>query len=666
MRDSRGKENYRDTGSSSETGRSVPSPLTSEELLRLVHPQDPVVSRDGSLIAFTVNPSSTEKGKGVAGRLWIGSPPDQPRQATRGPGSDSLPVFSPVDDRLAFASDREHPGQLSLQLLEPQQGEAAPMGEVPGTVEQIRWTRDGSALVVLAADLGADAASTNGAVKLLTEGFPEPDPLVVRPRQTWRRLYRVDASTGETREVGTPDVNVWEFDLLSAEMAVAVVSDDPSEGGWYRSWLALLDLETRSARRLYDSDWQVACPAADGDGHRVAFVEGWASDRGQVAGTLRVLDIDSQRFHSIELDVTDVTWASWAGPSDLWIAGWRGLGSIWGRVPLEGKPWMRVDDATIGASFQARIGPSSDGSYIAAAYQTDSIPPEVALLDVSSPDSDWAPWSGLNTDLISSSPDLPVLEPMTWTSDDGVALEGILALPANRSGPLPLVVDVHGGPSFSWKHSFNPGHSRLLAAAGYSVLLPNPRGSSGRGQDFARLNLGDPMGKEFGDILAGVDECVRAGFAVPDRVGVMGASYGGYTSAWAAAASDRFRCAVVISGMTNLVSCRQTCNIPPFYDRLLGMTLYDVGAIERMMERSPIAHVLPSSAPTLLIQGREDLCVPHEQSEEFYQTLVDNGVEVELVLYPREGHGLRERDHILDAWGRIVAWFDRHLKNLAV
>lgn len=638
--------------------------LTSDQLLSLVRPQDPVVSRDGSLIAFAVKPSYTEKGKGHESRLWIGSPAlGPPRQATWGPGFDSLPAFSPVDDRLAFASDRGHSGRLSLHLLEPSPSEAVPIGQVPGTVEEIHWTRDGWALVVLAADLGADAAATNGAVKIRTEDHPESDPLVVRPGQTWRRLYRVDAATGETREVGPSGVNVWEYDLLSADTAVAVVSDDPSEGGWYGSWLALLDLEARTARRLHSSDYQLACPAAHPEERRVAFVEGWASDRGQLAGALRVLDVDSGQFQPVDIDFTDITWASWAGPSEVWVAGWRGLGSVWGRVSLERGGWTREGDATLGASFQARIGPSPDGRYIAAAYQASTNPPEIALLDLSSPDGQWAAWSRLNTDLVSSFPDLAVLQRMTWTGDDGIVIEGILAVPPNRTGPFPLVVHVHGGPSFAWKHSFDPGQARLLASAGYAVLLPNPRGSVGRGQDFGRLNLGDPMGAEFRDILAGIEACVRAGVAVPDQVGVMGASYGGYASAWAAADSDRFRCAVVMSCMSNLVSCRQTCNIPPFYDRLVKTTPSEAGGIERLMERSPISHVRPSSAPTLLIHGSEDLCTPKGQAEEFYRTLVDNGVEAELVLYPREGHGLRERDHQLDAWQRILGWFDQHVKN---
>ena len=136
MRGLRDKEKSGHAEPSPEEGPSDRRPLTSEELLNLVRPQDPVLSRDGSLIAFIVKPSYTEKGSGYEGRLWIGAPPNPPRQATRGPGLDSLPAFSPVDDRLAFASDRSHSGRLSVHLLEPRHGEAVPIGEVPGTVEE--------------------------------------------------------------------------------------------------------------------------------------------------------------------------------------------------------------------------------------------------------------------------------------------------------------------------------------------------------------------------------------------------------------------------------------------------------------------------------------------------------------------------------------------------
>ena len=142
-----------------------------------------------------------------------------------------------------------------------------------------------------------------------------------------------------------------------------------------------------------------------------------------------------------------------------------------------------------------------------------------------------------------------------------------MLLPRDREpGPLPTIVDIHGGPSWAAKYAFNPGYALPFAAAGYAVFLPNYRGNTGWGQDFARLNIGDPGGAEFDDILAGIDRCVAEGFADPDRLGVTGGSYGGYMTAWAVATTDRFKAAVMVSGICQ--PAEQPLFLQPRFPRL--------------------------------------------------------------------------------------------------
>jgi dipeptidyl aminopeptidase/acylaminoacyl peptidase len=157
---------------------------------------------------------------------------------------------------------------------------------------------------------------------------------------------------------------------------------------------------------------------------------------------------------------------------------------------------------------------------------------------------------------------------------------------------------------------------------------------------------------------------VADGVADPGRVGITGISYGGYMTAWAAATSDRFQAAVMISGISNLLSCHYACN-HAFCEFIVGGPHWEAEPRRLMIERSPMVHVSRTSTPTLILHGREDLCTPLGQAEEFYRALADQGVETELVIYPREGHGFQERAHQLDAWQRIVAWFNRHLQGRA-
>src|SRR5439155_3033064 len=186
------------------------------------------------------------------------------------------------------------------------------------------------------------------------------------------------------------------------------------------------------------------------------------------------------------------------------------------------------------------------------------------------------------------------------------------------------------------------------------------RGNTGWGQDFAKLNIGDPAGAEFADILRGIDRCVADGFADPDRLGVTGASYGGYLTAWAVAATSRFKAAVMVSGIANHWSSHYSCN-HDFSEFIIGGPLSKERFRKIAIDRSPLFRLNKPTAATLIIHGSEDRCTPLGQAQEFYSALRERGAEAELVVYPREGHGLRERAHRGDAWQRTVAWFDRWL-----
>jgi dipeptidyl aminopeptidase/acylaminoacyl peptidase len=251
-------------------------------------------------------------------------------------------------------------------------------------------------------------------------------------------------------------------------------------------------------------------------------------------------------------------------------------------------------------------------------------------------------------------------ESWTWTAGDGLEIEGLLLRPREGSEPLPLIVGVHGGPTGCWSWSYTPfgALGALMAQEGYALFLPNPRGSAGRGQEFARANLGDMGGGDLQDILAGVDSLVEAGIADTNRVGITGGSYGGFMAAWAITQTDRFSCAVPLASVTDWRSFHHTTNIGRFDSLFLDADPFEVGGEYEV--RSPVVQAKHCKTPTLLIHGKEDLCVPVSQAQEMYQALVEAGCETELVLYPREGHGLMERDHIEDAWTRMRDWFARY------
>ena len=625
--------------------------LKIEQFLELRRPGMVVISPDGERVAFSVSAVSAEKGRRPESHIWTVEGDGVAQQATGGSGTDTLPSWS-RDGTLAFASDRDHPGRMSIYLLGPGPGEARPVGDVDGSVEELIWSPDGNRLLVLAADLGADRAGIQAATKIQEAGVEEDDPKVKRPFEAWRRLYLVDVEGGTTEEVGPEGVHVFEVDW-DGDRAVAICADEPTESAWYDAYVALLDFGHRTADRLYQPEWQIQCPRLAGNS--VCFVEGFCSDRGVLAGDVKVLDLSGRDVRHIPVLGTDVSFLARRDDDRLWFAGLRGMGSVCGSLSLSGEvEELWAGDAVAGARFQPYV--AAGGGRLVSVFESVERAPEVAELE----DGEWRALSDLNGDL----PD-PLQagewEARTWRAGDGLEIEGLLLLPRGREAPYPLIVAVHGGPTGAWSWSFLPVGSTgpLLAQEGYAVLLPNPRGSAGRGQEFARANLGDMGGGDLQDILDGVESLVEEGLVDTNRVGIYGGSYGGFMSAWAVTQTDRFRASVPLAAVTDWRSFHHTTNIGRFDALFLDADPFDVGG--EYDARSPVVQAKKCRTPTLMVHGEEDLCVPVGQAQEMFQALVEAGCEAELVLYPREGHGYLERAHQLDLWERMRDWFARHL-----
>ncbi len=633
-----------------------------DALERIKHPSDLTLRRDGKALAATINPASREANQSYASRIWRFHLAGGSEQLTFGPCSDALGRYSPADDRLAFASDRALPGKMALYILEGLATSAPrPLGDIPGTIEDIRWSADARSLIVLAADRGLDAAATSGA-KRLAWGNDE-DPAVTNPVDARRRLYRVTVGDGKTMEIGPADLTVWEFDLLGDHEAIAVVSSDASERGWYHAKLARIDFATRKAVILHEPEWQIMGAAVDPAGKRAAFLESWSSDRGLVAGEIRLMDLEGGKPATLAAGkLENITSIQWRDESSLWFAGWQRLGAVHGVVRLDGGiESLSQEEGIVGTtSFLASILPAADGAGILAVRESEGRAPEIEQR--ANRANDWRRVTNLNNAAEQNFPGYPEIRAVTWKGPGGLVLEGLVLLPKDRAnGSLPMVVDIHGGPSWAAKHAFNPGYALPHAAAGYAVFLPNYRGNVGWGQEFGRMNIGDPGGAEFQDILAGIDWCIAQGIAKPGHIGVTGVSYGGYMTAWAVATTNRFQAAVMISGICDNLSSHYSCN-HDFSAFIAGGPLTEKRLIDVALDRSPLLRLDKPTTPTLILHGALDRCTPLGQAQEFYAGLVEHGCVSELVVYPREGHGFQERGHRRDAWQRAIAWFDRYLK----
>ena len=258
-------------------------------------------------------------------------------------------------------------------------------------------------------------------------------------------------------------------------------------------------------------------------------------------------------------------------------------------------------------------------------------------------------------------------EELHWKGADGLDIQGFLLRPLGHTGdgPLPLVCVVHGGPTSQHTNVYHAGsnssHAQLFAAAGFAVLLPNPRGSVGWGPGVRRKQRRRPGRHGLAGHHARRRLLRRAGHrrpgpARPHRWQFSAATSppGGVTQ------TNRFKAAVMYDGVCDWRSLRGVSEIPAwprvFYGRVDG---WDPDGLEA--EFSPITHVKNVTTPTLIIHGGEDVLCPIEQARMFNRALKDHGVKTELVVHPREPHGHKERHHIIDAWNRTIAWMAEHL-----
>ena len=259
-------------------------------------------------------------------------------------------------------------------------------------------------------------------------------------------------------------------------------------------------------------------------------------------------------------------------------------------------------------------------------------------------------------------------ERLAWRAPDGLELDGLLILPPHRTradGPFPLVLILHGGPYWRFGDDLQLWWSfpaQWVAAAGYAVFCPNPRGGLGHGAEFARAVRAAVGVGDWPDVESGLDRLVEEGVADPERLALGGWSQGGYMTAWGITQTTRFRAAVMGAGPSDWGMMVAESDMPTFEASLGGSAGWEGPGPHRHDELSPISYAHRVTTPTLILHGEEDERVPVSQARFFARALRARGVEFELVTYPREPHGIGERNHLLDLLGRWRAWLAPRLE----
>ncbi|MDA1258590.1 MAG: S9 family peptidase [Chloroflexi bacterium] len=647
----------------------MPKRFTPEVSVQLPTVYDAQVSPDGELVAFVVADNFRCGGASAPkmARANIYAVPvsgGSTVQLTTGERSDTMPRWSPDGQLLAFLSDRpvapgaEDDGQRQIYLLPRHGGEARRLTDVRGDIPSPRslspmsWTGDGRSIAFLKVDAETDEERQSA--------IDGADQIVFEEVHRYMRLWTVDVEHGATRCISPGGLQIWEASVSpDGTRVAAVVSDLPYEGDWYLNRLVVFEIGSDQMTTLYDDRRPAAKPAWSPDGTSVAFLTSIYSDRGNDSGDLIVVPATGGAPRNLTAD---------HGVSDHYGVFHPDGDAILTATNVHARSGISAIDIRTGNRtylWNAEKGFSNFSRSISGVFASviddpNNLPEVFAGSEVEG-EIKWRKLSDVHSDWA----DLEVGETreVFWEGRDGMRIQGFLQLPPGyTAGKVPVAMLVHGGPTGAVRFNYQDHHrwSKLISDAGIAVFLPNYRGSTGWGVPFTETNIGDMGGEDYQDMLAGLDHLVDTGIADPERLGICGWSYGGFTSAWAVTQTNRFKAAVMGAGIADWRSFHGRSYLHSWdaihYD---DSDPYDPESAHARF--SPINFVKNVKTPTLVLHGEQDWDVPVEQGYQFFRALKDQGVDTRLVVYPREPHGVEEYEHQLDIARRVRQWFEERL-----
>ncbi|HVF91457.1 MAG TPA: S9 family peptidase [Blastocatellia bacterium] len=628
-------------------------PMTFEDVMALKIVADPQVSPDGLRVAYTVTTASVSESSTDSDVWLVATAGGDAVRLTTSKKNDSSPRWSPDGKRLAFLSAREEKPQIFL--ISPFGGEAERLTESKSGVQAFQWSPDGRRIAYV-----AQQEPTPEEEKRQKE---KDDAIVVDKNFKFSRVWVIDLQTKKATELVKSDYVVsdpqWSPD--GRQIAYTAVPTPKADDGSL-SDIYILDVDSGKQRKLADNDGPDSSARWSPDGRRIAYLT--RDMKGGLLGQLRLAVIASEGgaarllSESFQYQPGSISWS----PDGRFInfnSSVRTTSQMFS-VPASGgeaRQLSKIAGVLSAPTF------SRDGSRVAFTKADLNTPADVYV----SKSSDIAAVRLTNHNPEVSGLALGKGEVITWKSKDGMEIEGLLIYPVEyRPGKrYPTLTLVHGGPAGVWAQSFPGGwgnYGHVWAGKGWAVFYPNVRGSSGYGEKFLLSNVRDWGGGDFQDIQTGLDHLISKGISDPDKLAQSGWSYGGYMTAWTITQTTRFKSAMVGAGLTNMFSMYSTNDLQRTLEGYFGAEPWN--DLEVYNRASAMIFIKRAKTPTLILHGAEDKRVPVGQAQELYMGLRKNNVPVELVFYPRQGHGLLEPKLQLDKMRREYAWHAKHVLGL--
>lgn len=631
--------------------------ISPEMIIDMKIPTGISISPNGSRVAYSLSMHRSEDEEpGIKhSEIWIvDTTSKQARRYTTRPGRSWSPSWSPDGSFIAFLTSRcEEDEKAEIIVMPVDGGEGERITDEESPVISYRWFPDGNRIAFVVKDTLTDIekeANEKGR-----------DWVVVDSTFLHRRLWSIDRVTKGKRLLCSDDVTVFDYEISpdGERIALTAAETPRTDDSYMFKKLMVLDVDRGKLSLIYDPKAKIGRPMWSPDGKFICYNAG-VDMSDPSTGSLFVISSKGGKPQNLTPNFPGtVTWTGWLDGDRIAFVAVTGTTTALYSIKRDGSGLETLIEN--GPIFTG-MSLSRDRKHLAALASTPLHPPDVFYASVGNREMIRLTTSNPQIEEVR----LPVQEVIRWKARDGLEIEGLLVKPVGyREGTrYPLIVKVHGGPEAAYLNRWNTyyGGLYLLASHGFMVLMPNYRGSTGRGIQFSKADHGDLGGGELTDILDGIDYLAELGLIDPDRVGIGGGSYGGYLSALAATKyTDRFKAAIVFAGITNWHSFTGTTDIP-YENSLVHWNLWPYDEPELAWDRSAMGHIGEATTPILIIHGEEDLRVPISQGEELYTAMAVKGVPVKFVRYPRAGHGLSERAHQMDFLLRTLSWYESHLK----
>jgi dipeptidyl aminopeptidase/acylaminoacyl peptidase len=641
-----------------------PTYWTTEHAMQVRNVGSATPSEDGQWVVYTETRQVMDTEKSEANtQVWLARADGSRRiQLTRGDKNSSNPSFSPDGSWVYFTSSRA--GKNQVWRIPVDGGEAEQVTDFKDGVEAYAVSPNGKQVAFTGHETDPDDEKAKKEKRdfSVVDEKPRNAALYVIPseadaggKRAHRKIasgdYHVGAGLGAGSLAWSPDSRFVAFSHARR----------PEADYWPTSDISEVDVESGQVKPLAKTGAAEMAANYSSDGRWIAYER--STDPPRWPFDVRIMLMPRDGGSPRELPATFdgqpniVGWDA-ASRRILFTETRHTRGGLYA-MPLDGPPELLFAPEQ---GTMTGVNLNAGGTHLAATLSSPAHAPEAWSMSLAGRKP--VQVSRANTSLPKLA--LPKTETVRWKSKDGLEVEGILTYPTDYEAgkKYPLLLNIHGGPAGVFTESFvgGPGVYPLatLAAKGYAILRPNPRGSSGYGKKFRFANENDWGGGDYQDLMAGVDYLIAKGLADPDRLGVMGWSYGGFMTSWVITQTNRFKAAAVGAGVTNLWSFTGTSDIPSFLPDYFNGEPWQ--SFENYRAHSPMSFAANIKTPTLILHGQNDLRVPISQGFELYNAMKRQGVTVKMVTYPRMPHGPNEPKFMLDIMNRHVDWMDKYVK----